>query len=95
MTLLQEEKMSILSENKQLQDRLREFETMDDSLSGSGHRYKETRRQMDTLKEELFKVETCNYYLFYNKADQKKYNSFIRENLLCLALQTPLVLGLL
>lgn len=57
--------MSILSENKQLQDRLKEFETMDDSLTRSGHRYKETRRQMDTLKEELFKVETCNYYLFY------------------------------
>lgn len=57
VTLLQEEKSSVLMENKRLQERLKEFENLD-GPSGSAHRYKELRKQVDVLKEELFKVET-------------------------------------
>ncbi|KAJ9584697.1 hypothetical protein L9F63_020958, partial [Diploptera punctata] len=58
VTLLQEEKASVLQENRRLQERLKEFETLEDPGSGSVHRYKETRKQLDTLKEEMFKIET-------------------------------------
>ncbi|XP_066996837.1 protein Hook homolog 3 [Anabrus simplex] len=58
VTLLQEEKGSVLLENKRLQERLREFENLEDPASGTGHRYKELRKQVDVLKEELFKIET-------------------------------------
>ncbi|GLG93634.1 Uncharacterized protein GBIM_00989 [Gryllus bimaculatus] len=57
VTLLQEEKGSVLMENKRLHERLKEFENLDDP-SGTGHRYKELRKQVDVLKEELFKMET-------------------------------------
>ena len=46
----------MLLENMRLQDRLSEIE---DPGIGTIHRYKETRKQLDALKEEVFKVETC------------------------------------
>ncbi|KAJ8885571.1 hypothetical protein PR048_011769 [Dryococelus australis] len=58
VTLLQEEKTILHMENVKLQDKLKEFETLEDSSVGSGHRYKEMRKQNDTLKEEMFKIET-------------------------------------
>jgi len=62
VTLLQEEKAAIVTENQRLQERLRAFEMMEDSGSG-GSRQLELRRQLDTLKEEMFKVETaCDDY---------------------------------
>jgi protein HOOK3 len=57
--VLQEEKASVLLENHRLQERLYEFETLEDPGTGTVHRYKETRKQLDALKEEMFKIETC------------------------------------
>lgn len=57
--MLQEEKASVLLENHRLQERLYEFETLEDPGTGTVHRYKETRKQLDALKEEMFKIETC------------------------------------
>ncbi|PSN52024.1 Protein Hook 3 [Blattella germanica] len=58
VTLLQEEKTSVFLENRRLQERLKEFETSEDPGTGTVHRYKETRKQLDILKEEMFKIET-------------------------------------
>lgn len=58
VTVLQEEKASVLLENTRLQDRLSEFEGLEDPGTGTVHRYKETRKQLEALKEEVFKVET-------------------------------------
>lgn len=46
-------------ENLKLQDRLRQFEALEDPGTGTIHRYKETRKQLDALKEEVFRIETC------------------------------------
>ena len=59
MTVLQEEKASLQLENLRLQDRLSQFEGLEEPGTGTIHRYKETRKQLDALKEEMFKVETC------------------------------------
>jgi protein HOOK3 len=59
VTVLQEEKASVFLENRRLQDRLSEFEALEDPSTGTIQRYKETRKQLDALKEEMFKVETC------------------------------------
>jgi len=59
VTVLQEEKASVLLENLRLHDRLSEFEGLEEPGTGTIHRYKETRKQLDALKEEVFKVETC------------------------------------
>lgn len=59
VALLQEEKASVQQENNRLQERIREFETLEGPIPGSGHRYKELRKQVDFFKEELFKIETC------------------------------------
>nr|CAD7587699.1 unnamed protein product [Timema genevievae] len=58
VSLLQEEKTIFSMENKKLVARMQEFETIDDLSAGAGHRYKEMRKQNDTLKEEMFKIET-------------------------------------
>ncbi|XP_069694315.1 protein Hook homolog 3-like [Periplaneta americana] len=58
VTVLQEEKASVVLENQRLQDRLRELEVLEGPGTGTIHRYKETRKQLDALKEEMFKIET-------------------------------------
>lgn len=58
VTVLQEEKASLQLENLRLQDRLSQFEGLEEPGTGTIHRYKETRKQLDALKEEMFKVET-------------------------------------
>jgi len=59
VTVLQEEKVSLQRENLRLQDRLSQFEGLEEPGTGTIHRYRETRKQLDVLKEEMFKVETC------------------------------------
>jgi hypothetical protein len=59
VTVLQEEKASVLLENLRFQDRLSEFEGFEDFGTSTSHRYKELRKQLDAVKEEMFKVETC------------------------------------
>jgi hypothetical protein len=49
----------MLLENVKLQDRLRQFEALEDPGAGTIHRYKETRKQLDALKEKMFRIETC------------------------------------
>ncbi|KAL0133742.1 hypothetical protein PUN28_001009 [Cardiocondyla obscurior] len=56
LSLLQEEKAALIIENKKLQERLDEFENPEES--GSIHKYSGLRKQMDALKDELFKMET-------------------------------------
>jgi protein HOOK3 len=57
--VLQEEKASVVIENVKLQERLRQFETLEDPGSGAIHRYKEVRKQLDAAKDEMFRLETC------------------------------------
>lgn len=55
--LLLEEKASLLQENRRVQERLRQLEAEEASM-GSGNRLQELRRQLDSVKEELYKMET-------------------------------------
>ncbi|XP_034234433.1 protein Hook homolog 3 [Thrips palmi] len=57
-SLLQEEKASILQENRRVQERLRQLEAEEANI-GSGNRLQELRKQLDSVKEELYKVETA------------------------------------
>ena len=54
---IQEEKACLQLENKKLQDRLKEFECLEDS-GGSQRFNKELKKQVEACKEELFKAET-------------------------------------
>lgn len=56
LSLLQEEKTGLIAENKKLQERLDEFENPEDS--GSILKYSGLRKQVEALKDELFKMET-------------------------------------
>ncbi|EZA57765.1 hypothetical protein DMN91_003036 [Ooceraea biroi] len=56
LSLLQEEKAALIVENKKLQERLDEFENPEES--GSILKYSGLRKQVEALKDELFKVET-------------------------------------
>lgn len=56
LSLLQEEKVALIAENKKLQERLDEFENPEES--GSIQKYSGLRKQVDALKDELFKMET-------------------------------------
>ncbi|XP_015599501.1 protein Hook homolog 3 [Cephus cinctus] len=56
LSLLQEEKASLMVENKKLQDRLEEFENPEDT--GSSLKYSGLRKQVEALKDEMFKMET-------------------------------------
>jgi len=59
VNVLQEEKASVLRENMRLQDRLSQFEGSEDPDTRTIHRHQETRRQLDALRDEVFKLETC------------------------------------
>ncbi|XP_043504103.1 protein Hook homolog 3 [Polistes fuscatus] len=56
LSLLQEEKVGLIAENKKLQERLDEFENPEDS--GSILKYSSLRKQVENLKDEVFKLET-------------------------------------
>ncbi|XP_072749684.1 protein Hook homolog 3 [Anoplolepis gracilipes] len=56
LSLLQEEKVALIAENKKFQERLDEFENPEES--GSILKYSGLRKQVEELKDELFKVET-------------------------------------
>ncbi|XP_076751094.1 hook microtubule tethering protein [Xylocopa sonorina] len=56
LSLLQEEKAALVTENKKLQERLDEFENPEET--GSILKYSGLRKQVEALKDELFKVET-------------------------------------
>lgn len=56
LSLLQEEKAALIAENKKFQERLDEFENPEES--GSIMKYSGLRKQVDALKDELFKMET-------------------------------------
>ncbi|KAL6432248.1 hypothetical protein ACFW04_006719 [Cataglyphis niger] len=56
LSLLQEEKAALTTENKKLQERLDEFENPEES--GSISKYSGLRKQVEALKDELFKMET-------------------------------------
>ncbi|XP_011869645.1 PREDICTED: protein Hook homolog [Vollenhovia emeryi] len=56
LSLLQEEKVALIVENKKLQERLDEFENPEES--GSILKYSGLRKQVEALKDELFKMET-------------------------------------
>ncbi|OAD59735.1 Protein Hook like protein [Eufriesea mexicana] len=56
LSLLQEEKAALVIENKKLQERLDEFENSEEH--GTISKYSSLRKQVESLKDELFKVET-------------------------------------
>lgn len=59
VSLLQEEKTTILQENRKLQERLAEVENPQNPSVVSGSKYDLLRREFDTLKEEKFILETA------------------------------------
>ncbi|XP_043263334.1 protein Hook homolog 3 [Colletes gigas] len=56
LSLLQEEKAALVAENKKLQEKLDEFDNTEES--GSILEYSGLRKEVEALKDELFKVET-------------------------------------
>ena len=56
LSLLQEEKAALIAENKKLQLRLDEFDNPEES--GSTMIYSGLRKQVEDLKDEIFKIET-------------------------------------
>ncbi|XP_058793882.1 protein Hook homolog 3-like [Phymastichus coffea] len=58
LTFLQEENRTLQVENKKLQERLDEFETPDENGASSSIKYFGLRKQVEALKEEIFRVET-------------------------------------
>lgn len=56
LSLLQEEKAALIAENKKFQERLDEFENSEES--GSISKYSELRKQVEALKDDVFKMET-------------------------------------
>ncbi|XP_015518663.1 protein Hook homolog 3 [Neodiprion pinetum] len=56
LSLLQEEKAGLIAETKKLQERLDEFENPEDS--GSSLKYSGLRKQLESLKDEMFKMES-------------------------------------
>jgi protein HOOK3 len=58
LSLLQEERTTLQVENKKLQERLEEFENPEDSGTTSSLKYSGLRKQVEALKDEMFKLET-------------------------------------
>lgn len=56
LSLLQEERAGLITENKKLQERLDEFDHQDQSAPSL--RYSGLRKQVEDLKDEIFKIET-------------------------------------
>lgn len=56
MLNLQEEKAFLVTENKKLLDRLKDVEGLEDA--GGSQRLKDLKKQVEMLKEEVFKAET-------------------------------------
>ncbi|XP_015116796.1 protein Hook homolog 3 [Diachasma alloeum] len=55
LSLLQEERAALITENKKLQERLEEFDNPDNSASSL--KFSGLRKQIETLKDEIFKIE--------------------------------------
>ncbi|XP_044016179.1 protein Hook homolog 3 [Aphidius gifuensis] len=55
LSLLQEERAALIIENKKLQDKLEEFDNPDNSVSSL--KYSGLRKQIDTLKDDIYKIE--------------------------------------
>ncbi|XP_076439959.1 protein Hook homolog 3-like isoform X2 [Babylonia areolata] len=58
VTSLQEEKTSLTAENDRLQDRLQQAENVDDPSTPAGKRLSHYQQQIDTLQEEIYKLES-------------------------------------
>ena len=58
LSLIQEERQTLQVENKKLQERLDEFENPEESGATSSLKYSGLRKQVDALKDEMFKLET-------------------------------------
>ncbi|KAL0271024.1 UNVERIFIED_CONTAM: hypothetical protein PYX00_008269 [Menopon gallinae] len=59
VSLLQEEKVSILQENRKLQERLQEVENPQNPSLVAGNKYNLLKKEYDQLKEEMFRLETA------------------------------------
>jgi len=55
--ILQEEKAFLAAENKKLVEKLKDMEGLEDA--GGSQRLKDLKKQVETLKEEVFKAETA------------------------------------
>lgn len=73
LSFLQEEKSGLLGENKKLLQRLEEFENPDES--GTSLKYTGLRKQVEALKDEIFKIET-------SRDDYRVRNEVLEEKLL-------------
>ncbi|KAL8622498.1 hypothetical protein ACOMHN_034161 [Nucella lapillus] len=58
VTTLQDEKVSLTTENDRLQERLQQAENIDDPSTPAGKRLSHYQQQIDTLQEEIYKLES-------------------------------------
>lgn len=58
VTSLQDEKVSLTAENDRLQERLQQAENVDDPSTPAGKRLSHYQQQIDTLQEEIYKLES-------------------------------------
>ncbi|XP_064625842.1 protein Hook homolog 3-like [Lineus longissimus] len=56
---LQEEKVSLQDENKKLQERANQSESMEDPSTPSGRRYQQLQSQVEKLQEEMYRIEVA------------------------------------
>lgn len=58
VTMLQEEKMSLVQENEKLLEKLNHVENLEDPSTPAGRRYQQSQQRIDVLQAEVFKLET-------------------------------------
>ncbi|XP_040067519.1 protein Hook homolog 3 isoform X1 [Ixodes scapularis] len=59
VTMLQEEKSSLMHENEKLLDKLNHMENLEDPSTSAGRRYQQSQLKIDNLQAEVFKLETA------------------------------------
>lgn len=59
VTMLQEEKMSLVQENEKLLEKLNHVENLEDPSTPAGRRYQQSQQRIDVLQAEVFKLETA------------------------------------
>uniref|UniRef100_A0A1E1XGN5 Protein hook n=1 Tax=Amblyomma aureolatum TaxID=187763 RepID=A0A1E1XGN5_9ACAR len=59
VTMLQEEKMSLVQENEKLLEKLNHVENLEDPSTPAGRRYQQSQQRIDALQAEVFKLETA------------------------------------
>ncbi|XP_049514774.1 protein Hook homolog 3-like isoform X2 [Dermacentor silvarum] len=59
VTMLQDEKVSLMQENEKLMEKLNHVENLEDPSTPAGRRYQQSQQRIDALQAEVFKLETA------------------------------------